>query len=242
MLIFNCTRAFAKFIEPDGRPDSQPLVSPPLAETMRDEVSLLRQEHGAFAQNVLRWQCHLIEVQGRDCVIAMEADARFAMVFTTLERGRPTLFVDALIGRLFQLQWAIAEALELVSDAERDAWGRNFIDAHLKSCFIARTDKSVQTHINEVACDFSWEVGVGDRAFPETDQACASFDLLFNDRLRSTRDRREYFCPHEAMLFHWLDVYGGWTPDGLAKVRAAIQRRSRQSGFRMRELRMDSAR
>jgi hypothetical protein len=239
MLIFNCTRAFAKFIEPRTPKCSQPLVMQPPGPNFKDDARLLRLEYGTDSDHMLQWQCHVIEEQGRSCVIAMEVDTRFAMVFTTLKPGDPELFISTLIERLFNLQWSIARELQIVSGTEHDAWLKNFIDVHRRFCFVARTDRSVQAHINEVARDFVWELDTRKCGLPGSHHECATFDATFNDGLRSTRDRREYFCPDEAMLFHWLQAYSGWTPCGLTRLRATIGQRSRRTDFRVPDMTAD---
>jgi hypothetical protein len=144
------------------------------------------------------------------------------MIFTTLHPGDFGAFVNALIERLFNLQWTLAKKLELVSSVEHEAWQKNFADVHRKFCFYTRTDKSVQAHVNEVSRNFVWQLEMQGSGLPDSHEGCAAFDTSFNDGLRSTRDCREYFCPDEAMLFRWLEVYGGWTPDGLTRLRATI--------------------
>jgi hypothetical protein len=239
MLIFNCTRAFAKFIEPRAAKGSESVVMQPRSSSIKDDATLLRPEYGIDADHMLQWQCHVIEEQGRSCVIAMEVDTRFAMVFTTLQPGDPKLLVSTLIERLFNLQWSIARELRIVSGTEHEAWLKNFVDIHWRFCFFARTDRSVQAHINEVARDFAWEVEKRKCGLPGSHQECATFDATFNDGLRSTRDRREYFSPDEAMLFHWLQTYSGWTPGGLTRLRATIGLRSRKIDFRVPDMAAD---
>jgi hypothetical protein len=74
---------------------------------------------------------------------------------------------------------------------------------------------------------------------PDSHQACATVDATFNRGLRSTRDRPEYFSPDEAMLFHWLEAYSGWTPDGLIRLRATIGQRNGQAGSRAPDMAAD---
>jgi hypothetical protein len=236
MLIFNCSKAFAKFITPRASSHAGPLVKLPRASNLWDEAALLRLEHGRYAENIQQWQAHVIEEQGRSCVVAVEVDTRFAMIFTMLEPGRQDLFIYAFIERLFTLQWLAAEALGLVSWREREVWLRNFLGAHQKSCFVLRTDRSVQAHVNEVVRDFASELDMRDGAFPVSSRECTSLDLSFNDRLRRTKHNHEYFSPDEAMLIHWLEAYGGWTHDGTGAARATIRERCRQTGLRMRDL------
>jgi hypothetical protein len=236
MLIFNCSRPFAKFISSGAPRDSGSLVVRPRAANLRDEAVLLRQEHGWYADHILQWQCNVIEEQGRACVIAMEVDTRFAMTFTMLEPGRPDQFVSAFIERLLNLRWRVAEALELASGSESEAWLTNFLGAHRKSCFLLRTDRSVQAHVNDVARHFALELEMRGGAFPDGRRECAALDGLLNDRLCSSGERREYFRPDEAMLFHWLETYGGWTRGGLERVRTAMRERCRQPGRRMPDL------
>ncbi|MES9990656.1 MAG: hypothetical protein ABW098_01805 [Candidatus Thiodiazotropha sp.] len=152
-------------------------------------------------QGAMQWYAHRVHVMRRKCVIAMEAQSRYAMVFTGLKKPDferlPELFLDRLM----------REALSICQlDEERSDHLASLVMMLGESIQISQgSDRSVQTHINEVARELDWmsyEIG----CLPENDEDEFSFGLRVNQTPRKRKGDKDYFYPLEELRGFWLGL------------------------------------
>ena len=230
MLIFNCSKAFAEFIEPKLKAGTPPLVAAPPSANLADDAELIldnggERPGGERPAHLQQWLVHMVRVQRKPCVLAMEVKTRFAMLFTGLKKGDGVGFINLLVERLANEMAFAAEDVGMAVDV--DVMVANFAARHGAFRFYLRTDRSTQSHLNDVA----WHLQIqADEAgcLPEGHEECAMFDEFANEILRTTKGRKDYFVPAEEMLCDWLSSYGGLTPDGVARVRAQIRAQKRR--------------
>lgn len=225
MLIFNCSKAFAQFIEPKPCAGMPPLVQAPPSANPADDGELLRDESGNRPAHIQQWLVHGVRVRRQTCVLAMEEGSRHAMVLTGLKKGDVTSFFNQLIERLANTM-AFA-ATDAGFSADFDTVLAQFMARHGELRFFQRPMRSAQTHLNEVAWQLDYRAAEIGR-LPNGHAECANFDALVNDTPRRKATAKDYFFPAEEMLVDWLRSYAGLTPAGEARVREQIKANKRR--------------
>lgn len=223
MLIFNCSRAFAGFIEPRARTGQPGLVEAPPSPDTADDEALLR--NGELSGPLQQWCVHLVRRHRQPCVVAMELETRYAVLLTGLKSHDPEDFFTALVERLINTQHFAARDLGLETDFS--SMLASFLAHHREFRFFLRPHRSAQSHIKEVVWmldNFINDIG----ALPLGHPACAAFDARVNDFLRKTGQRRDYFVPATEMLTAWLRAHGDLSEEGEARLREAIAQRDRR--------------
>lgn len=204
MLVFNCTKAAAEFftIQRNGK-KSSPLESPPT-----DSVIEPRPIKGMDqVSQINAWLVHAINVRRKKVLIAMHVETRYAMVFVGIKKGNWVEFTNQLLERLFNNMQFFGEELELCDEQSFEEMFSQFIKLHPKPIFCQRGDRSVQSHINDVAWQFENMVDqIG--SLPEGHEESASFDEWINSLMRSTKKSKDYFYPDEEMFIDWMQSYG----------------------------------
>lgn len=149
--------------------------------------------------------CHQSAAQ--NVVIVMHVQTRYAMVFTGLNKGDWVTFFNQWLERLFNNMQFFGEEFELCDDVSFNSMLSQFIHLHATPYFCRRGDRSVQSHINDVAWHFEYCVRqVG--SLPHGQEQCASFDERVNSTIRSTKTQKDYFFPDEEMFLAWMSQYG----------------------------------
>lgn len=149
----------------------------------------------------MQWYAHRVHVLRHKCVIVMEAESRYAMVFTGLTKPDFQRFPDLFSDRL------IREALS-ICQLDDDQTGRLGAIATLVTepvQILPGYDLSVQAHINEVVREMEWtayEAGT----LPEHDGHEFSFGLRMNQTPRKRKGDKDYFYPLEIMRAFWLGL------------------------------------
>ncbi|SFN44527.1 hypothetical protein SAMN05660284_01504 [Formivibrio citricus] len=225
MLIFNCSKAFAEFIEPKSKEGTPRLVLAAPSPNLADDAELLRDNSGQKPAHLQQWVVHLVRIRRRACIFAMEADTRYAMVFTGLKKGDLKGFINQLIERLANEMAFAAGDLGMMVDF--DAAMEKFLARHRDFRFFLRADRSVQAHLKDVVWHLQDQAEMAGE-LPEGHEECGMFDESANDILRSTKGRKDYFVPAEEMLCQWLTDYAGLTAQGESKLRAQIRANKRR--------------
>lgn len=223
MLIFNCSKAFAEFIEPSARSAQPVLVEAPPSSDPADDETLLRD--GELTGPLQQWCVHLVRRHRQPCVIAMELETRYAMLLTGLKPRDPEGFFTAFVERLAKAQHFAARDLGLETDFA--AMLASFLACHRDFRFFLRPHRSAQCHIKEVVWmleNFIADTG----ALPLGHPVCAAFDARANDYLRKTGQHRDYFEPSTEMLVAWLRAHADLGGEGEARLREAIAQRDRR--------------
>lgn len=229
MLIFNCSKAFAEFIEPKNKGGKPPLVQVPPSLNLADDAELLQGNDGQRPAHIQQWVVHLVRIHRKPCVLVMEEKTRYAMVFTGLKKGDVASFISQLVERLANEMAFAAGALGLLVDFE--ATMAQLLARHRDFRFFLRMDRSVQAHLKDVAWhleDRVVELGY----LPEGHEECAVIDTWINETLRSIKGQKDYFVPVEEMVFDWLTTYAGLTAQGEIELREKI-RENRKRGDRL---------
>ncbi|UQV21197.1 DUF6933 domain-containing protein [Vibrio sp. J383] len=203
MLVFNCTKAAADFftVKRNGKKVSPLEASPTDTVSGSDHVN-------AFSTQPLisAWLVHAINVQRKKVLIAMHVETRYSMVFVGIQKGDWAEFTNQLLERLFNNMQFFGEEFELCDEESFEEMFNEFIKLHPKPILCQRGDRSVQSHINDVAWQFEdrvYQVG----SLPDGHEESASFDEWINGLIRSTKQKKEHFHPDEEMFIDWMQTY-----------------------------------
>ncbi|MBM5571112.1 MULTISPECIES: DUF6933 domain-containing protein [Deefgea] len=216
MLLFQCTKDAAEA----------------LTVTRKGVIeSFVETKPAPIEQTAWVWQLHAVKIDRKLVFIAMQADTRFAMVFWGIKKGDAEsllqLFFERLANHVF---WLVEDAQALDEQA-----AFKMVDQLLEACrslaFHAGSDRSVQTHINEVArqCKYGFDA-VGH--LPDNREEAAGFDENMNQMPRSVRGG-SYFFPAQELLCNTLRDFAGFDAGKLSAVRQAVQEAKRRQGAEM---------
>lgn len=224
MLIFNCSRAFADFIE--GKKAGTTLVETPLSKDPADDARLLRDHDGKAPAHLWQWQVHMVTVRRRPCVLVMEHDSRYSMLFTRLKAGDMAGFVSQMLERLLKQQYTETLALGEPPLASIDEMAHRLMQQHSDFRFFLRSERSVQAHLNEVARGLA-DQAAASSSLPEGHEQCVMFDDHCNNFIRRSKTRPDWFYPQQVMLWRWLHDFGGYTEAGILRLQQQQQAQQR---------------
>lgn len=225
MLIFNCSKAFAEFIEPKQSGPVLMVGAPPSPSPAEDGLFLIDAD-GEPPRHVQQWQVHLVKVRRKPCVLAMEVNTRYAMVFTNVGPGNAPSFLNTFAERLVNEMVFAAQGVGMMADFET-MWAQ-FLERHSRFQFVLRSDRSTQAHLKDAVWTFEDDCEMKDR-LPESHEECGLVDATINQTLRTVKGRKDYFRPGTEMLCEWLSAFGGLTAEGIATVRARLLDKMRQA-------------
>ncbi|MFC7420984.1 DUF6933 domain-containing protein [Iodobacter arcticus] len=155
------------------------------------------------------WQLHAIKVARHNVFIVMERETRFAMVFWGIKKGDGDTLLKQFYERMVNLLLWINEDVSWLSDVGATAAITQILKRDRYS-FTSGIDRSVQTHINDVAwaCELAFHTN---GCLPNPQDEAANFDMKTNNTLRSIRGG-DYFTPFEVFFCSWVREYAGATP------------------------------
>ena len=220
MLIFNCTKAFAAFIEPKKTVGSIPLVGPPPAAQPADDGPHLIDLTGKPPQHVQQWLVHLVRIRRRPCVVAMDIATRYAMVFTGLTKGDAADFLNRFSERLLNELAFSARGLGMMADF--DAMLAQYVARHGRFQFCLRVERSTQAHLKDVVWQLEYDFA-DNGCLPSTHEECMAFDRNVNQTPRTVKGRKACFFPDEEMLCEGLASYAGLTREGEIALRERLR-------------------
>ena len=158
------------------------------------------------------WYAHRITLLRKKCVIVMEEECRYALIFFGLKKMDFARFEQVLISRI------IAEASWLC-DLPQPKENEILIEKVRQKCsgmFFDRTpNRSVQAHIRQVAQELEYLIYFIDEKLPELAEEEIELGLKLNDRLRKRQQDKDYFMPMECWRKSLLSLA---SPQGSAKI------------------------
>ena len=219
MLIFNCSQAFAEFIEPKKAGPTRLVGEAPSPHPSTDQPFLIDVD-GEPPRHVQQWLVHFVRIQRKPCAVAMDIDTRYAMVFSHLKKGDPEGFLNAFTTRLVNEMALATSELDLLGDFESMLAG--FLEQHQRFQFVRRMERSTQAHLKDAIWNFKYRCDEAGR-LPDTHEESAMIDARINETPRHIKTRKDYFMPSTEMACHWLRQFAGLTTAGEAAVREKIR-------------------
>ncbi|MDY0007054.1 MAG: hypothetical protein RBS22_09525 [Spongiibacteraceae bacterium] len=155
----------------------------------------------------MQWYGHRVQVLRRKCVILMELQSRYAMVFAGLTKPDFLRFPELVRDRL----WREIVSICALDDAESQRLAALVDVVSQPVQIVAGSDRSVQAHMKEVAWHLEWMANDFGSLPLEGGDAFA-FGLRVNQTPRSRKGQKEYFWPIEVMREFWLGMLAHATP------------------------------
>ncbi|EPJ43411.1 MAG: hypothetical protein OFPII_41780 [Osedax symbiont Rs1] len=203
MLILNCTKAAADFFSRQINAKKISPLQPAPQQTIAESIA----ETPADGPRQWHWLVHCINVKGKKVLIAMDFASRFSITLSAISKGDDGTFLNNLELHLIVHITAMLSAVD--ADPQHiDSSLERYRNLHDSCAFYLRGDRSVQTHINDVAWHFrNW---VDDIGYVPTEVELIDQDVFVNQLLRKRRAEKDYFYPQHEFMHHWLKHYGGY--------------------------------
>ena len=214
MIVFNCSHAFAQFIEAQPNASAVRLVGQPAAGDDPSDVIVAGLD--VAPDNIQTWYAHRAQVGEQSCALLMEAESGYTMVFVDAPSNDAPALLNAFATRLVNEMSFAAQNVGMLGDFE--ALCAEFVRVHSHFRFFEQISHEALAHLEESVRELGlWATA---QALPTSHSECAGLDARLNDTPRSTQAHPAFVSPDEEMLCHWLKTYGGLTPAGEKAVRA----------------------
>ncbi len=183
MLVLNGSKAFATLMK--GQ-----LVDPPSKTIAEDPDSSMQ------------WVLHNVVIMNKNCVIAMELQTRYSMIFIDEKDADLSTFIPRFILRL-------VTEMSILFDmpfSQLETHMEQFIKKHPQTLVCQRNDRSVQSHINDVVWNLEnhcHEMGT----LPVDMDELMNLEVFINQLLRSVKGSKDYFHPYEKMKALWQQQF-----------------------------------
>ncbi|WP_419236357.1 DUF6933 domain-containing protein [Serratia fonticola] len=223
MIIVNCSLAAAEHLYKGFKKGSnegffEPATTQSLAET--------KAEREKANKPCFQWVVHAIKLGRSTCLIAVEFETRYCHVIHQVKKGNMQDFLSRLQERLMNgLEWQgqdylLFDSVQMVQGIER------YFSLHKNIRFYQRTDRSVISHISQIAAEYS-DVYHNNGCFPPDEETALEFDLKLNQTWRTRKGEKYDLHANEKMIQQWLTEYLCFASqnvtDAMAQMRAVQQ-------------------
>ena len=138
------------------------------------------------------WYAHRITLMRKKCVIVMDEECRYALIFFGLKKLDFANFEQVLTSRI------IAEAswlCDLPDSGENELLVEIIQQKCTEMFFDRKPNRSVQAHIRQVALELEYFVLFIDERLPGLTEEEIDLGLKINDRYRKRQQDKDYFVP-----------------------------------------------
>lgn len=154
----------------------------------------------------LQWYAHFADVGGHDCIILMELQSRYAMVFCGEGIGDIRYFPDTFQERLWREVCVITQLEQALSEEDVSLLSGIALDLSAEQHFQKGSDPSVRAHISQVLEQLRYMVEVEGYPLPDYGADSVSFGLSINDIPRKRKGDKDYFMPLDIFRDFWLGL------------------------------------
>jgi len=159
------------------------------------------QNKTAELTGALQWYAHRVTVNRRKCVLLMEPQSRYCMIFCGLTKPDFSDFGGVFRDRLWREVLSVCDL-----DDEQSAHLRGLV--HLLSeefTFAPGHDRSVQAHINDVVWHLE-DQAYASNSLPLEPHEAFAFGSFVNGLYRKRKGEKDYFHPLEVFRDFWLGL------------------------------------
>lgn len=164
------------------------------------------QTEPSIDSSALQWYAHQVVLNGVPCMILMELQSRYAMVFCGAVAQQVENFPDAFQDRLWREACVVTQLDELLPDDDVALLSDIALDLSSSQVYFKGSDRSVMAHISQVADYLRYVVEDEDRPIPEHGADAVNFGLEVNEMLRKRKGEQDYFVPLEVFRDFWLGL------------------------------------
>lgn len=208
MLIFNCTKAAAEFFTVTRKGEKQTCIEAAPHKTIAESI-----ENPVFPDDVdakytdyyqWQWVVHCLSIKRKKYLLVMDYHSRYCLVLPAGKKGDGIGFLNTFEQHIRANFHALAEQYHIDSvevEACLDEYQRRIFTC----AFHQRGDRSVQSHLNDVA----WHV---ERHcyedYPlESEMDCMGISLYCGQIPRSTKQSKDYFYPNQEFVAYWRKTF-----------------------------------
>ncbi|OMQ27318.1 DUF6933 domain-containing protein [Serratia oryzae] len=223
MITINCSLAAAAHLCKGFKKGSnegffEPATTQTLAET--------KAELEKVNKSCFQWVVHAIKLGRSTCLIAVEFETRYCHVIHQVKKGDMQDFFSRLQERLMNgLEWQ-GQDYSLFDSVQMEQGIERYFSLHKDIRFYQRTDRSVMSHVSQIAAEYS-DVYHNTGYFPPDEETALEFDLKLNQTWRNRKGEKYDLHANEKMIQHWVTEYLRFAPqkvtDAMAQVRAVQQ-------------------
>lgn len=199
MLIFNCTEAASNFFSRVHKGKKiTPLEKPPSPIIEDDEPVEFSEQ----------WLVHAITVQRKHVLLVIHVQTRYCMIFAEAKKADVEGFVRRFTERWINGLIHHAGQHDILRWVEDEPMMERFEKSNREYVLYKRRHRGAQKHIDDISwffqdCAAEWGT------LPPDEYAAGRFDARMNDFLRGSKGQKDYYCPSEEMMVHWLRNYCG---------------------------------
>lgn len=154
----------------------------------------------------LQWYGHYSTIGDCGCIVLMELQSRYAMVFCGQNPEDIEFFPDILQDRLWREVCVITQLESPLPEDEIAMLSDIALDLSSSQHFQKGSDPSVTAHIAQVFDQLRYMVEVEGYPLPEHGADAVSFGLQVNESYRKRKGDIDYFVPLEVFRDFWLGL------------------------------------
>ncbi len=230
MIIFNGTKAandfFSKTRTVKGKKTQESICEKPTHKTIGESEAFFDTQFSDGMVRPWQWVVHAIKVSRKTVIIVMDYHSRFSITLTGIKKGDHANFMAQFELHLKTHVW---ELFASVIDDKQHA--QEVIAAYFSTfnqcAFYARSDRSVQAHINDVAWHFSEYYSASPGYFPEGEELL-NFDDSVNRLMRKPKGSPDYIYPDNVLLKRTLIEIGQVSASAASDMIDQLQTLKRQ--------------
>jgi len=206
MLVFNCTKAAADFftVTRQGKKISciEPAPHKTIAESITSPVfpdDVDSEENGGFQW---QWVVHCVSIKRQKYLLVMDVHSRVCITMLAGKKGDQYAFLNTFESIFKSTFRCIAQERGLDS-VEIELCVEEYDNKVYTCAFHARSDRSVQAHINDVTWHLEHHCYEDGMLLEDID--LLNFNLNIGEFPRNAKGRKEHFFPNPTLISFWQE-------------------------------------
>ncbi len=175
-------------------------VSKPLAKDLKHLVG----DHSNTLTHGMQWYAQKVTIDDELCVVVMEEESRYSMVFCGLSLNKLERFDEVFVDRLIKEVTLITQLNAPLSQDQLSMLTDIATAIGEKQYYLQKTNRSVQAHIS-IVVEFLERGIYNGHALPERLDEAIDFGIRMNDRPVRCHGS-PYFQPNQVFVEFWLDL------------------------------------
>ena len=156
----------------------------------------------AINPGAMQWYGHRVTIMRRKCVLMMELQSRYCMIFTGMTKPDFEDFPERFIDRM----WREVVSICQLDDDQSEMLAELVLAVAQDQCFQAGHDRSVQAHIKQVVEEIEQAIHYRTGRLPVSDEEMFGLGVRVNERIRKRKGDKDYFVPLEVFRDFWLGM------------------------------------
>ncbi|OBT17021.1 hypothetical protein A9264_09850 [Vibrio sp. UCD-FRSSP16_10] len=204
MLVFNCTKAAVEFftVKRQGKKisDLEPAPHKTILESI--ETATFPDSVNTDKNNNFQWHwvLHCVSIKRKKYLMAMDYQSRFCITVLAGKKGDIDQFLNTFEPMLKTCFHTLANNSG-VDTVEIDNCIDHYNKEVINCAFHPRSDRSVQTHLNDVHWHLEHHCYEDGMLLDDND--LLGFNLFSGQFPRTSKYKKEYFYPNEELVSQW---------------------------------------